>query len=288
MGKEKFIYNTHTLRYEKVEITLRERIIRIFGFFCVFLVSGFLFTQITWSFFPSPKEEAQKREIEQLKTQIKSFDNEFTRLSSIVENIQERDANVHRMMFGMDPIDRNVWGGGVGGHDAYPDITKYKNSGDLLVSTRQSVDKLKRKITLQSISLDTIQQLAQDRETMLASIPSIKPVRSDKLARKVTLLSGFGYRLHPIYKIPKKHTGIDFTAPYGTPIQATGNGKIVKVLKKGSGYGHHVVIDHGYGYKTLYAHMSRIDVKVGQKVKKGQQIGLGRKYRNFYCTTLSL
>ncbi|MCB0642388.1 MAG: peptidoglycan DD-metalloendopeptidase family protein [Phaeodactylibacter sp.] len=274
MGKEKFIYNTHTLRYEKVEITLRERILRIFGFVCVFLVSGFIFTLITWNFFPSPKEDAQSREIEQLKTQVKTFDNEIGRLGSILNNVQERDANVHRMMFGMDPIDPSVWEGGVGGHEAYPDITKYKNSGDLLVATRQKLDKLKRKLTLQSISLDTIQQLAQNREKMLASIPSIKPVRSDKLARKVTLLSGFGYRIHPVFKIPKKHTGIDFTAPYGTPIQATGDGVVANVLRKGSGYGHHVIIDHGYGYQTLYGHMSRIDVKPGQKVKKGQQIGL--------------
>ena len=107
----------------------------------------------------------------------------------------------------------------------------------------------------------------------LASIPSIKPVRSDKLARSVKLLSGFGYRIHPIFKVRKMHAGIDFTAPRGTPIQATGNGKIIKA-GRGSGYGNRVIIDHGYGYQTLYAHMDRIDVKVGQTVTRGEKIGL--------------
>lgn len=273
MGKEKFIYNTHTLRYEKVEITLRERILKIFGFICTAFVTGVLFTLLIWKFFPSPQEEALMREIKQMETKYNEFNSEVQKLTAILNNVQERDANVHRMMFGMDPIDPNVWQGGVGGHNLNSDITKFKHSGDLLVATNQRIEKLKRQITLQSISLDTIQMLAQDREKMLASIPSIKPVRSDKLARGIRLLSGFGYRIHPIYKIPKLHTGIDFTAPYGTAIQATGDGKVVKVERKGNGYGHHVIIDHGYGYKSLYGHMSKIEVREGQLVKKGQQIG---------------
>jgi murein DD-endopeptidase MepM/ murein hydrolase activator NlpD len=128
-------------------------------------------------------------------------------------------------------------------------------------------------MVLQSKSLDTIMQTAQEKEKMLASIPSIKPVRADKLAKNVGLLSGFGYRIHPIYKVPRMHTGIDFTAPKGTPIQATGDGVVVKA-ESNSGYGRCVIIDHGYGYQTLYAHMSRIDIKQGQRVKRGQRLGL--------------
>ena len=115
--------------------------------------------------------------------------------------------------------------------------------------------------------------MAEDKEKMLASIPSIKPVRSDKLNRGVKLLSGFGYRLHPIHKIRKMHQGIDFSAPRGTAIQATGDGVVEAVKYKKSGYGIHVIIDHGYGYKTLYGHMSKVDVQTGQKIKKGQKIG---------------
>ena len=128
-------------------------------------------------------------------------------------------------------------------------------------------------MVMQSKSLDTIVNMAREKEKMLASIPSMKPVRSDKLARKVRLLSGFGRRIHPIYKVPKMHYGIDFTAPRGTPIQATGDGVVVKVENKRTGYGRNVVIDHGYGYKTLYAHMQDVHVKKGQKVIRGQQIG---------------
>ena len=218
--------------------------------------------------------EALLREISQLETQYHKLSDELLGMDKVLENIQERDASVHRMMFGMDPIDRDVWNGGVGGSKKYSEITRYPNSSDWLLSTMEKVDRLKRQMKIQSESLDTVISLAQDREKMLASIPSIKPVRSDKLSRNIKLLSGFGYRIHPIYKVRKLHTGIDFTAPAGTPIQATGDGKVVEVDHKRTGYGNHVIIDHGYGYKTLYGHMHRIDVKPGQTVKKGQQIGL--------------
>ena len=274
MGKEKFIYNTQTLRYEKVEVSIKERIIKIFGFTCAVILSGIFVTLLVWEFFPSPKEEAHLREIEQLKSQIVKMSDDIDNLELVLDNVQERDASVHRMMFGMDPIDNDVWEGGVGGHQRYNEITRYPNSGDLLVTTLGKIDKVKRKMKIQSESLDMITELAVGREEMLASIPSIKPVRSDKLARRIKLLSGFGYRIHPIYKVRKLHTGIDFTAPTGTPIQATGDGVIERVENKRTGYGKNVVINHGYGYKTLYGHMSRIDVKKGQKVKKGQQIGL--------------
>ena len=273
MGKEKFVYNTHTLRYEKVIVTFKDRFLKIFGFASAVFVSAVLFTLLIWKFFPSPQEEALLREIDQLKTQYMKVGEDFTVMSKVLENIQERDASVHRMMFGMDPIDPNVWNGGVGGHNKYSDIIMHKRTGEVLVSTLERVDKLKRQLKMQSESLDTIISMAKDRETMLASIPSIKPVRSDKLAHNMQVLSGFGYRLHPILKVRKMHTGIDFTAPRGTPIQATGDGVVENVEYKGSGYGHHVIINHGYGFKTLYGHMQRIDVRQGQKIKRGQTIG---------------
>ena len=274
MGKEKFFYNTQTLRYEKVEVTLKEKLVRAFGFLCAVVVTGVLATLLIWQFFPSPREEMLMRENQQLQTVIQDISGQFDRVSLVVDNLQERDASVHRMMFGMDPIDPDVWNGGIGGHDKYANLGDYPESGDLLRDVMMRIDRLKRQVSLQSQSLDTIITMAQDREEMLASIPSIKPVRSDKLARNIRLLSGFGYRIHPIHKVRKMHAGIDFTAPTGTPIQATGNGRVVRVERKRTGYGYNVMIDHGYGYKTLYAHMSRIDVTVGEEVKKGQQIGL--------------
>jgi murein DD-endopeptidase MepM/ murein hydrolase activator NlpD len=214
-----------------------------------------------------------QREIDFLKSNYERVTADLDQMTKVLGNLQERDAYAHRMIFGMDPIDKNVWEGGVGGHDQYEQYRQFKNSGDMLASVHSKLDKLKRQMVLQSKSIDTVLTMAQEQEKMLASMPSIKPVRSDKLARNVRLLSGFGYRVHPIFKVPKMHWGIDFTAPRGTPIQATGAGRVVKA-ERSSSYGNYVVIDHGYGYETLYAHMSRIDVKRGDKVVRGEQIGL--------------
>jgi len=273
MRKEKFIYNTHTLRYEKVEESLSTRMLRVFGFLCAAVFTAFLFTLILHRYFPSPKEKALMREIDQMKLEYDKVLDEMAVLDAELQHLQDRDAYAYRMVFGMDPIDENVLEGGIGGHDEYKLLRQFKNSGELMAKTQERIRKLKHKMVIQSKSMDTILETAEEKEEKFASIPSIKPVRSDRLPRSVRLLSGFGYRLHPIYKVRKLHTGIDFTAPKGTPIQATGNGTVKRVERRSTGYGQNVVIDHGFGYETLYAHMSRIDVKPGDKVKRGQQIG---------------
>ena len=273
MRKEKFIYNTHTLRYEKVEESLSTRMLRVFGFLCAAVFTAFLFTLILHRYFPSPKEKALMREIDQMKLEYDKVLDELAVLDQELKHLQDRDAYAYRMVFGMDPIDEDVLEGGIGGHDEYKLLRQFKNSGELMAKTKERIRKLKHKMVIQSKSMDTILETAEEKEEKFASIPSIKPVRSDRLPRSVRLLSGFGYRLHPIYKVRKLHTGIDFTAPRGTPIQATGNGTVKRVERRSTGYGYNVVIDHGFGYETLYAHMSRIDVKAGEKVKRGQQIG---------------
>ena len=274
MRREKFIYNTHTLRYEKVEESLGTRLLRVFGFICAAIFTAAILTFISHRYFPSPKEKALLSEIDQINTEYKLVEDELDRLTEVLTSLRERDAYAHRMIFGMEPIDDDVWQAGVGGSDKYGNYRQLPNSGKLLSSVREKVDRLKMQMVIQSKSLDTILIMANEKEEMLASIPSIKPVRSDKLARKVKLLSGFGYRLHPIYKVRKMHYGIDFTAPRGTAIQATGNGVVKRVENRSTGYGKNVIVDHGYGYETLYAHMSKIDVKVGDKVVRGQIIGL--------------
>lgn len=273
MRREKFIYNTQTLRYEKVEESLSSKALRVFGFICAALLTAFIFTLIAHRFFPSPKEKALMGEIEQLETHYGNLVAELDRMQSMVENLQERDAYAHRIIFGMDPIDKGIWEGGVGGHDQYKDLREFKYSGELMASVQQKVDKLKRQMVLQSKSLDTIANLAREKEDLLAAMPSIKPVRGDKLARKVRYLSGFGMRIHPIFKVKKMHYGIDFTAPRGTPIQATGAG-VVEKAEFSSSFGNHVIIDHGFGYKTLYAHMQSISVKRGDEVVRGETIGV--------------
>jgi murein DD-endopeptidase MepM/ murein hydrolase activator NlpD len=273
MRREKFIYNTHTLRYEKVKESLGTRILRVFGFISAALVSAFIISLLTHRFFPSPSELALQQENEQLQQELKRSAQSLDKFGKALAYLQEKDAYAYRMIFGMEPIDKDIWEGGIGGHEDHGELQQYR-SGGLMASVRQKVRKLTHQYALQTESLDEVMEQARKKEDMLASIPSIKPVRSDKLARKVRLLSGFGYRVHPIYKRMKFHAGIDFTAPKGTPIYATGAGRVVEVERKSTGYGLHVTIDHGYGYRTLYAHMSHIDVKVGEQVTRGQQIGL--------------
>lgn len=273
MRKEKFIYNTQTLQYEKVVDPLRVKILKFLGFASAVGITAVVIISVVLAYFPSPKEKALLREIEQMKFQYASLNEDFGMMSKVLDNLQERDASVHRMIFGMDPVDNNLWNGGTGGHEKYSELTKFKNSGELLIDARTEVDRIKNQLTIQSKSLDQITDLAKEKEKMLASMPAIKPVRSDKLKRNITRLSGFGMRFHPIFKRHRMHKGIDFTCPSGTPIQATGDGVIEKVSKLKSGYGTHVVINHGFGYKSLYAHMSRVDVKKGEKIKRGQVIG---------------
>lgn len=274
MRKETFIYNEHTLRYEKVVVSLKLRILKGLGFISAVSFTAFVFFLIAQRYFPSPKEEALLREIDQMKDHYHTINKHLDEMSKVLANVQERDASVHRLMLGMEPIDNEIWNGGVGGHERYAYLTRYKNSGSLLVTTQEKVDKLARQIVTQSKSLDEILHLAKDKDRMFASIPAIKPIRSDKLKRNIRSLSGFGMRLHPIYKKRKMHTGIDFTTPSGTPIRATGAGRVSRVLHHKRGYGTHIYIDHGYGYKTLYAHLGRVDVEVGQEITRGQQIGL--------------
>ncbi len=274
MGKkEKFIYNIQTLTFEKVEITWLSKAFRILAFLCTAVFTAFLFSIVLYRYFPSPKERILLAEIDVMKTQYEKLEGELQVLNEEMNHLNDRDAYAYRTVFGMDPIDKDVLEGGIGGHEEYLNFRDLKNGGASIMGALEKVRKLKHKMVIQSKSLDTILNEANRKEVMLASIPSIKPVRSDKLAREVGLLSGFGYRIHPRYKVARMHYGIDFTAPTGTPIQATGDG-VIKEAQHHSGYGKCVVIDHGYGYETLYAHMSRIDVKAGQKVKRGQKLGL--------------
>jgi hypothetical protein len=273
MRAEKYVFNPHTLSYEKVRVPLRKRLLQTFGFISSVVVTAAIFITITNAWFPSQKEKALMREIDQMKMKYDAVNNQFDLMAKVLDNLQERDAAVHRMIFGMDPIDKGIWDGGVGGHQRYDFLAAYPNTSSVLKKTLERADKLERQIVLQSMSLDTIQRLAENMKEMHASLPAIKPVREDKLNKGVRAMSGYGMRIHPVLKVKKMHTGIDFTAPEGTPIQVTGDGRVVEVNRQSGGYGLHVVVDHGFGYKTLYAHMKTATVKVGEKLTRGQQIG---------------
>jgi hypothetical protein len=271
-SKEKFVYNIHTLTYEKVVIPLKTRILQAFGFFSVVIVTSFALLALFYTLFPSPREQELLREIEQMEYKYSQLNEQFDMMSKILDNIQQRDANVHRAVFGMDPIDKDVWMAGMGGHEPHPEASAFKYSGKILAQTLQKIDKLGYQLALQSKSLDTLQNLANNQQQMLASIPSVKPVREDKLQKSIGTLSGFGYRIHPVYKIRKFHAGLDFPARVGTAIQASGDGVVVESGWH-QGYGNCVKIKHGYGYETLYGHLNKIVVRPGDRVKKGQKIG---------------
>lgn len=273
MRKVKYVFNEKTLQYEKHKLTYKQIAYKVISQLSAVLVTGIVFYFLVAKFFPSPKEKILREELTHAKYQLKNVSNQFESLANKVEDLHEKDNQVHRMIFGVSPVDDGVWEGGTGGVDKYKYLSGFESTGDIIKSTLEKIDKINSKIDVQNNSLKEIYTLAFKREKKLASVPSIKPVRSDKLKKEVELLSGFGIRLHPVHKVNKLHKGIDFTAPAGTPIQATGEGVIQSVNSAGRGYGNVVEINHGFGYTTLYAHMSTVAVKKGQKVTKGQQIG---------------
>jgi len=269
MSKVKFQFDKRTLTYRKVEIGLKTRLLRVLGVLASASVFAVIVIVLFSTFFDSPKEKQLRREIAQLELQYKLLNGRMLRVDQVLAELQEKDDNIYRVIFEAEPIPLSIRDAGFGGVNRYQDLEMLDNS-DLVIETTKRLDKLTKKLVVQSRSFDEVVQLAKNKEAMLRSIPAIQPVSNDKLTR---IASGFNYRIHPIYKIRHFHTGIDFTAPKGTEIYATGDGTVKVVDRLSRGYGNHVVINHGYGYETLYAHMSRFNVKPGQKVKRGDVIG---------------
>lgn len=273
MKTEKYVYNTKTLQFEKHKATSRQKIFRFTGnVFGLFFAAAVIYV-LTSNYLPSLQEQALQRELEVANLQLKTVTNKMKKAATDIDYLHEKDASVHRMILGVEPIDQNVWEGGVGGHNKYAYLESYPTTGEQISESLSSLDRLTRKIKMQKSSFDTLHQLAAAKEDRLASIPSIKPIQEDKLKRKIKYLSGYGIRVHPVHKVRKFHKGIDFTAPRGTPIVASGNGTVIRVENKRFGYGKNVIIDHGYGYSTLYGHMHEILVKKGEKIIRGQIIG---------------
>jgi murein DD-endopeptidase MepM/ murein hydrolase activator NlpD len=222
-----------------------------------------------FQFFDSPKEKRLKNEIENLTDQYNIIDNNIKEIEIVLDDIQKRDDNIYRTIFEADPIPNSIRKQGFGGVNRYKKLRGFSNS-EIIINTTKKIDQLTKQLYLQSKSFDEIINLAKNKTKMLSSIPAIQPVSNKDLSR---MASGYGYRIHPIYKTRKLHAGMDFSAKTGTEIYATGDGVVSKVKKSRRGYGNHVKINHGFGYETLYAHMSKYIVKRGQKVKRGEIIG---------------
>lgn len=269
MAGKKYRYNTKTLSYERIEPTLKSRILNTFSFILTGGVFAFFFVLATYLFFDSPKEKMLKRENQQLALQYEVLDKKLDQVEAVLQDIQYRDDNIYRVVFESEPIPYNVRRAGFGGLNRYEHLEGYGNS-DLVIRTTEKLDQLTKQLYIQSKSFDDVFNLATNKEKMLRSIPSIQPVSNKDLKKAA---GGYGMRIHPILKIPKMHFGMDFTASTGTEVYATGDAIVKEVRDSKRGYGNHIVLDHGFGYETVYAHLSDFNVREGQVVKRGDVIG---------------
>ena len=269
MTKVKYYYDKKSLSYKEINLTLKQKIQNLL----VYILSALIITSLSffvfYSFFDSPKEKKLKSEINFLTSNYQKFESKLLEVEAVLDDIQKRDDNIYREIFEANPIPTEIRKAGFGGVNKYKYLEGFSNT-ELLKELDNKFDVLKKQLYVQSKSFDQIIELTKDKNKMLSSIPAIQPLSNKDLSR---MASGFGYRIDPIYKTRKFHAGMDFSAKTGTPIYATGDGKVFKVSKSKRGYGNHVVIDHGYGYKTLYAHMSKTAVKRNQKVSRGDVIG---------------
>lgn len=268
MAKTKFYYNSHTQKYERVKVSAWKNILRLTGFLSCAFIFATLLLFLGFTYLDSPKEKELQRELSRMTLQYDIMQNRLEQVDVVLKDMQERDDNIYRVIFEADPIPLDIRKAGFGGVDRYENLKNFRNS-DIMIENARKIDEIANSLLVQSKSFEELSAKAKSKSEMIASIPAIQPISGNNLRRGI---SGFGSRMHPIYKIRKMHKGIDFAAPQGTPIYATGNGKVTAV-NSDYGYGRHIEIDHGYGYKTLYAHMSRFAVKKGKKVKRGDLIG---------------
>ena len=269
MAKIKYYYDTKTLSYKPIKLNSGEKIKGYFIFFLSSVLLSFFILLIFYQFFDSPKEKKLKLEIQNLTSQYEVIDKNMKQVEIVLDEIQYRDDNIYRVIFEADPIPTSIRKQGFGGVNRYEKLLGLSNS-ELMINTSKKIDQLTKQLYLQSKSFDEVIDLAKNKSNMLASIPAIQPVANKDLKR---MASGYGYRIHPIYKTRKMHYGMDFSAKTGTEIYSTGDGVVSKVKRSKRGYGNYVKINHGFGYETLYAHMSKYIVKKGQKVKRGEVIG---------------
>jgi murein DD-endopeptidase MepM/ murein hydrolase activator NlpD len=269
MSKAKYRFNTKSLTYEKVKVTFRERFLKVISYLATGLVFATITIALAYKFIDSPKEKMLRREIEGLELQYQVLNKKMNQVQTVLNDLQDRDDNIYRVIFESDPIPNTIRQAGFGGTDRYSVFDNYENA-ELLKSTTERLDRITKQLYIQSKSFDEVVKLAKSKEQLLASIPAIMPINNKDLRH---LPSGFGWRTHPIYKTAEFHPGMDFAAEQGTPIYSTGDGVIEVADANVQGYGNHIVVNHGFGYQTLYGHMSKMATKVGQKVKRGQLIG---------------
>jgi murein DD-endopeptidase MepM/ murein hydrolase activator NlpD len=271
MAKVKYYYDSENLAYRKIITKTRKKI----GVALLFLVASALFgflgfvVLLNTPYFETPKNRLQAREIENLKLRYAILNKKMDEVDNAIEFIEDRDNNLYRVYFNASPIPEEERKSGFKDTNRYKDLEGYDNS-QLVTNTTKRIDVLRKELSIQSKSLDDILKMAKAKDKLLAAIPAIQPVRNENLKQ---MASGFGYRTDPFTKARKMHEGMDFTAKIGTPIYATGDGVVERADNTASGFGNHIVINHGFGYETLYAHLSKYKCRAGQRIKRGDVIG---------------
>jgi murein DD-endopeptidase MepM/ murein hydrolase activator NlpD len=271
MSKVKYYYDSETLSYQKIENKRNRK----FGFALLGIAGAFLagfillVVYINIPQIETPKEMALKRELQNMQLQYNILNKKMDQIENVLANVEDRDNNIYRLYFETNPIPEEQRKAGFGGINRYKNLEGYENS-KLISETNQRMDILTKQIVVQSKSLDEIAVLAEEKEKLLAAIPAIQPVKNENLKR---IASGYGWRSDPFTKVKKFHYGMDFSAPRGTPVYATGDGVIDRADNRSTGYGNHIRIDHGFGYTSLYAHLYKYNVRRRQKVKRGDVIG---------------
>lgn len=269
MKKIKYYYNTQTLRYEKLVTPMRVKLLRIFGFIAAAFVTAGFITYLAFKFVGSPTEKILRSQNEDLKYQFQQLSMELKNLEQQMSVLEKRDNDVYRSIFEAQPIPDSLRAKQL---EQQQEIAKVEGlpEAELISSIDSTIHRLRSRIAAQKKSYDDVISLVNNKEKLLAATPAIQPVSNKDLNR---IASGYGYRIDPVYKTVKLHTGMDFTAPQGTPIYATADGTVTEAGSSNSGYGNNVIINHGYGYETLYGHMYRVKSRVGQRVKRGEIIG---------------
>ena len=265
----KYFYNTATNSFEKWVVPLRVRLLRVVGFVSASTVTGLLLASVAFRFLASPGEKASADEMQRLRENYTSLQQETKSLNNQLAELEGRDNELYRAVFNADPLPDSVREGKQYAVLAR-DRNRYRDTEDVIAGLRAQLKAMHSRMAMQARSYDTLEKMAHAKEEMLMRIPAIQPVSNKDLNR---IASGYGIRIDPVYKTPKLHTGLDFAAPLGTPIYATAAGKVQSTAYDEGGYGNHVVIDHDFRHQTLYGHMIKIKVRPGEVVQRGQLIG---------------
>lgn len=269
MKKIKYYYNTNTLRYEKLVVPLRVKLLRILGFLAAAMVTALIIVFLGWQLLDSPKEVVMRRQNERIREDYVLLNNKIKAMEEQMAELEKRDNHVYREIFEANPIPDSARAKSLEKQKEIK-LTEGMEDNELAYSIAATIDNLMNRMNFQKKSYSDIEGMIKDKEKLLAATPAIQPISNKDLSR---MASGFGYRIDPVYKTVKMHAGLDFAAPQGTPIYATADGVVKLAGNTGNGYGNYVVINHGYGYETLYGHQYRIKAKAGQRVKRGELIG---------------